>query len=111
MQVTLNGWDTHRDNFAANRQLMATLDPAMSTLFSDLRGRGLLESTLVVWMGEFGRTPDVNRKGGRDHYPKAWTAVLGGGGGEGRAGDRGNRCHRVVWGLKRLGWPETTRLA
>ena len=52
----------------------------MSTLIRDLRERGLLESTLVVWMGEFGRTPKINRRGGRDHYPQAWSVVLAGGG-------------------------------
>jgi uncharacterized protein (DUF1501 family) len=44
----------------------------------DLKGRGLLESTLIVWMGEFGRTPAINGDKGRDHFPQAWTAVLGG---------------------------------
>jgi uncharacterized protein (DUF1501 family) len=46
----------------------------------DLKARGLLDSTLIVWMGEFGRTPHINGDKGRDHFPKAWTAVLGGGG-------------------------------
>jgi arylsulfatase A-like enzyme len=52
----------------------------MSTLMTDLERRGLLDSTLVVWMGEFGRTPTINPQAGRDHYPKAWSTVLGGGG-------------------------------
>ncbi len=74
------GWDTHSANFDAVRQLSGVLDPAWSTLLDDLRTRGLLDSTLVVWMGEFGRTPKINSNAGRDHFPDAWTAVLGGGG-------------------------------
>jgi uncharacterized protein (DUF1501 family) len=49
-------------------------------LLSDLHLRGLLESTTILWLGEFGRTPQINRNGGRDHYPRAWSCVLGGGG-------------------------------
>lgn len=74
------GWDTHTQNFEAVEKLCGVLDPAWSTLLTDLRGRGLLESTLVVWMGEFGRTPRINGSQGRDHYPNAWTTVLAGGG-------------------------------
>ena len=80
VEVELGGWDTHQDNFETTRSLMAALDPAMSGLIRDLRERGLLESTLVVWMGEFGRTPKINRRGGRDHYPQVWSVVLAGGG-------------------------------
>ncbi|MAG92361.1 MAG: hypothetical protein CMJ48_01220 [Planctomycetaceae bacterium] len=72
-------WDTHQNNFARVRMLSEILDPAWSTLMEDLRERGLLDSTLIVWMGEFGRTPTINPNGGRDHYPAAWTSVLGGG--------------------------------
>jgi hypothetical protein len=71
-------WDTHANNFASVRQLCAMLDPAWSALVEDLKARGLLESTLVVWMGEFGRTPRINGNAGRDHFPAAWSAVLGG---------------------------------
>jgi hypothetical protein len=74
------GWDTHADNFAAVKSLCGVLDPAWSTLLVDLEQRGLLESTLVVWMGEFGRTPKINGNTGRDHFPVAWTNVLAGGG-------------------------------
>lgn len=74
------GWDTHQDNFTSVRQLCETLDPAWGTLLRDLRDRGLLETTTVVWMGEFGRTPVINAQVGRDHFPNAWSAVLGGGG-------------------------------
>src|SRR6185295_6798043 len=80
VEVTLGGWDTHDNNFNAVRNLCDTLDPAWSTLMRDLRDRGLLDSTLVVWMGEFGRTPIINPRQGRDHYPAAWSVVLGGGG-------------------------------
>ena len=80
VEVTLEGWDTHSDNFAAVKRLCETLDPAWSTLIDDLRGRSLLDSTLIVWMGEFGRTPKINPTNGRDHFPIAWSTVLGGGG-------------------------------
>jgi uncharacterized protein (DUF1501 family) len=81
-QVTgaLIGWDTHSQNFNQVRALSGVLDPAWATLLEDLEARGLLDSTLVVWMGEFGRTPRINGGVGRDHYPNAWSAVLGGGG-------------------------------
>ena len=74
------GWDTHINNFDGVRRLSAILDPAWATLMDDLRARGLLDSTLIVWMGEFGRTPTVNGQGGRDHWANAWTTVLAGGG-------------------------------
>ncbi len=74
------GWDTHANNFDSVRRLSEVLDPAWSTLMEDLKSRGLLDSTLVVWMGEFGRTPKINPNQGRDHYPQAWSAVLAGGG-------------------------------
>jgi hypothetical protein len=73
-------WDTHAQNFNGVRTLSQILDPAWATLMEDLRDRGLLESTLIVWMGEFGRTPRINNNQGRDHYPNAWSAVLAGGG-------------------------------
>jgi hypothetical protein len=74
------GWDTHNDNFNQVQALSKVLDPAWSTLMTDLQDRGLLSSTLIVWMGEFGRTPNINPQKGRDHFPNAWSAVLGGGG-------------------------------
>jgi hypothetical protein len=73
------GWDTHIDNFNQVKALSQVLDPAWATLIKDLRDRGRLESTLVVWMGEFGRTPKITN-GGRDHFPLAWSVALGGGG-------------------------------
>ncbi|MGE3314808.1 MAG: DUF1501 domain-containing protein, partial [Planctomycetaceae bacterium] len=80
VEVSLGGWDTHDNNFNQTKNLCATLDPAWSALLSDLESRDLLDSTLVVWMGEFGRTPVINPQVGRDHYPKAWSVVLSGGG-------------------------------
>jgi hypothetical protein len=74
------GWDTHLNNFDSVRRLSEVLDPAWATLIEDLRERGLLDSTLIVWMGEFGRTPRINPNQGRDHWANAWTTVLAGGG-------------------------------
>ncbi len=75
------GWDTHQDNFTGVKSLCETLDPAWATLMTDLRQRGLLESTLIIWMGEFGRTPQIAAdRTGRDHFPVAWSSVLSGGG-------------------------------
>lgn len=74
------GWDTHADNFNAIKALSETLDPAWATLMKDLADRGLLETTTIVWMGEFGRTPAINPQTGRDHFPNAWSTVLAGGG-------------------------------
>jgi hypothetical protein len=72
-------WDTHGNNFPIVRQLSQELDAAWGTLMTDLRERGLLDSTLIVWMGEFGRTPDIQGNG-RNHFANAWTTVLAGGG-------------------------------
>jgi hypothetical protein len=80
VEVVLDGWDTHQDNFERSQKLMNTLDPAMATLLKELDERNLLQSTLVIWVGEFGRTPRINSNDGRDHYPQAWSAVLAGGG-------------------------------
>jgi hypothetical protein len=75
------GWDTHVGNFPALRERLAPpIDRAVSTLVADLAERGLLESTLVVMMGEFGRTPKINGNAGRDHHGRASTVVLAGGG-------------------------------
>src|SRR5207248_633850 len=79
-EVSLGSWDTHTDNASRIKGLCSRLDPAMATLLSDLKQRGLLDSTLVIWMGDFGRTPTVGKKGGRDHYPRAWTSILAGAG-------------------------------
>jgi hypothetical protein len=73
-------WDTHADNFNQVRGLSGVLDAGWSALLDDLKDRGLLETTLIVWMGEFGRTPKINPDRGRDHFPLAWSAALAGGG-------------------------------
>jgi hypothetical protein len=83
VEVTVGGWDTHQNNFERVKQLSQECDPAMAALVHDLKQRGLLDSTLIVWMGEFGRTPRINQRGdkpGRDHYPRAWSSVMIGGG-------------------------------
>ena len=74
------GWDTHAENFDAVSGLCGVLDPAYATLIGDLSQRGLLDDTLVIWMGEFGRTPKINENNGRDHWPKSWSTVLAGAG-------------------------------
>jgi len=80
VEVTLDGWDTHQDVAGRTKRLMGTLDPAMSGLLKELERRNLAQSTLVVWMGDFGRTPTINGNAGRDHFPAAWSAVLAGAG-------------------------------
>jgi len=74
------GWDTHTQNFDRVTSLSAELDAGWSALMTELRQRGLWESTTIIWLGEFGRTPTINQNGGRDHFPRAWTTVLAGGG-------------------------------
>ncbi len=98
--VSNSGWDTHTDNFAGHRRLIPPLDAGMHALMGTLREKGLLDRTLVVIMGEFGRTPKINENVGRDHWPRAnWALFTGGGvktgqiigatdrGGEGPTGD------------------------
>jgi hypothetical protein len=74
------GWDTHINNFDGVHRLSEVLDPAWATLMEDLQDKGLLDSTLIVWMGEFGRTPKINGSRGRDHWANSWSTVLAGGG-------------------------------
>jgi hypothetical protein len=80
--VTLgtSGWDTHTGNFATLRRLLPPLDQALAALITDLDQRGMLHDTLVVCGGEFGRTPQVNAAGGRDHWSRAMTVLMSGGG-------------------------------
>ncbi len=80
VEVVLDGWDTHQDNFGRVAKQCQTFDSPMAQLIKDLEARNLLDSTLIVWMGEFGRTPKINPNDGRDHYPTSWSAVLAGGG-------------------------------
>jgi hypothetical protein len=79
--VTSGGWDTHQNNFKSLKdRLLPPLDRGYSALLQDLSDRGLLDNTLVVWFGDFGRTPKVNPSAGRDHWATAGAACLGGGG-------------------------------
>lgn len=80
VEVTLDGWDTHQNNFTSVQRLAGNLDQGFSALLADLKERGLLNDTLVVCQGEFGRTPKINGNSGRDHWPASWAAVLAGGG-------------------------------
>jgi hypothetical protein len=76
----VQNWDTHQDNHERVGQLASQVDPGFATLITDLKQRGLLDRTLVVWMGEFGRTPRLNANAGRDHFPRCFNAAVAGGG-------------------------------
>lgn len=80
VEVTLDGFDTHANNFEGHKTQAAVLDPAFAALIADLKERDLLDSTVVLCIGEFGRTPTVNGLAGRDHWPHAFSCVVGGGG-------------------------------
>ncbi len=80
VEVNYGGWDTHQNNFTRVPEKTASLDQALSALLKDLENRGMLEETLVVLATEFGRTPNINQNEGRDHYPKAFSCFLAGGG-------------------------------
>ena len=80
VEVNQEGWDTHDNNFERVATNNATIDQPMAQLITDLKQRGMLDRTLVIWMGEFGRTPRINARGGRDHYPRAFNVALAGGG-------------------------------
>jgi hypothetical protein len=83
--TTVNGpsivWDTHKDNFRSlQERLVPPMEQGFAALLEDLEERGLLASTLVIWMGDFGRTPVINKDTGRDHWPHCYSVVLAGGG-------------------------------
>ena len=80
VEVQLGGWDTHQNNFLRVPERTTILDQALSALLDDLSKRGMLEETLIVLATEFGRTPNINVNDGRDHYPKAFSCMLAGGG-------------------------------
>jgi len=80
IEVQSSGWDTHSDELPALKKLIPPVDQATAALVADLKDRGLLDRTLVIWMGEFGRMPRVNITNGRDHYPQAFSLALSGGG-------------------------------
>ena len=79
-EVVLGNWDTHDDNFTRVESLCGELDSGLAALLDDLRDRGMLDSTLVACFGEFGRTPRIHERGGRDHWARALAALLAGGG-------------------------------
>jgi len=78
IEVGQSSYDSHADNFAAHGGLVPPMDSAWAGLLTDLKRRGLLEKTLVVWMGEIGRTPKINNRSGRDHYVRSWSTALAG---------------------------------
>lgn len=79
VEVGMKGWDTHEDNFNRVRTLSGELDRAASALIDDLVASGLWSETLLIWMGDFGRTPTITARGGRNHFPRVSSVVLGGG--------------------------------
>ena len=81
VEVALGGWDNHADIFKTlSKGNLPELDKGMGSLVADLDQRGLLQDTMIVWMGDFGRTPRINQNAGRDHWPRSWSIVMGGGG-------------------------------
>ncbi|MBI3698061.1 MAG: DUF1501 domain-containing protein [Acidobacteria bacterium] len=81
VSIWMGGWDTHSNNFTSMKEkLLPPMDQGYGALIADLAQRGMIENTLVVQVGEFGRTPKVNKDAGRDHWPKAFSVVLAGGG-------------------------------
>ncbi len=78
VEVQSGGWDTHGDELNSLKRLIPPVDQGFAALLADLKARGLLERTLVIWMGEFGRTPRINLNIGRDHYPDAFNVALAG---------------------------------
>lgn len=80
VEVTLSGWDTHENNFTQLQSLSQQLDSPLTALLRDLTARDLLDSTILLCIGEFGRTPRINPKDGRDHWPTGFSALVGGGG-------------------------------
>ncbi len=80
VEVELGGWDSHTGNYEAHKKNAAILDPAFATLIKDLRERNMLENTIVLCLGEFGRSPAINRLEGRDHFSKGFSCAIAGGG-------------------------------
>jgi hypothetical protein len=87
VKIARGFWDSHHDNFESHRELVPDFDHVMSVLLGDLKDRGLLESTLVLVLSEFGRTPAINQDVGRDHFAAAWSIAMAG------AGVRGGYVH------------------
>ena len=78
--IKLGGWDNHNNIFSSLKRQLKSFDQTIATLIRDLANQGLLDSTLTLIMGEFGRTPIINRRGGRDHHSKVFSIMLAGGG-------------------------------
>jgi hypothetical protein len=78
VEVQSSGWDTHGNELPSLKKLIPPVDRGIAALLADLKVRGLLDSTLVVWMGEFGRTPRINLTAGRDHFPRSFNVALAG---------------------------------
>jgi uncharacterized protein (DUF1501 family) len=78
VEVQSSGWDTHGNELATLKKLIPPVDQGTAALLADMKDRGLLERTLVIWMGEFGRMPRVNLTAGRDHYPQAFNVAMAG---------------------------------
>ena len=79
-KLNADQWDTHKNNYPRLRKMLPPFDQGLAAFLQDLDERGLLESTLVVCLGEFGRTPKINKDAGRDHWPDCYSLVLAGGG-------------------------------
>ncbi len=97
IEIGMGGWDMHNDCFNSCKRMLPTLDKGMGTLIQDLAEKSLLNEVMVMWAGEFGRTPDVNAGKGRDHWANGFSVVLAGGGlGGGRVyGDTGANGHSL----------------
>src|SRR5262245_7662477 len=81
VEVDLGGWDLHNDVFnTLKNNRLPTIDAGIAALTEDLKQRGMLDNTVLVWMGEFGRTPRINQNTGRDHWAASWSVMVGGGG-------------------------------
>ena len=98
IEIGMGGWDMHNDVFNSCKRMLPTLDKGMGTLIQDLAEKDLLKEVMVMWAGEFGRTPDVNAGKGRDHWANGFSVVLAGGGlGGGRVyGDTGVNGHGLT---------------
>ena len=102
LSVSFSDFDTHSDNFPRMRQLLPIIDHGLHALVTDLTERGLLDDVVIVVWGEFGRTPKVNKDGGRDHWPQISPALLAGG---------GLRTGQVIGATDRLGGQVVSRPA
>ena len=101
VEIGLGGWDMHADVFGNCKRMLPTLDAGMGTLIKDLAEKDMLKETLVIWCGEFGRTPSINAGKGRDHHADGFSVALAGGGFAGgrvygNTGPNGDQCQQPV---------------